>query len=313
MKIVAWGFSSSAMSEAFAREVARLPGRNDLLLQIDPHSRTIDFSSVRVAEFLRTDHGQLESLLRGLEKEPDVAIIFDMWRFLLSERFDEALELVARAAARARRAVLVCPHRVSHVSALPLRDAADTNLETFVARTLALHERFLARDGDVTLLCTPPTVEAYWETLGTRVLVPARRVGISFAPRELRESPTAFSSVNVLAREMCRLVDALSEERRSLEPSQPRVDATVAMEVAWPEGARAFDCTWDRYVAAFKKNGEPGPGTTSALPASVTPDNRASIARLLFAYGAWEKARTVVSSAPPASGGLGLLFPLPHS
>lgn len=319
MKVVAWGFSMPSLCEAFAREMARLPGRNDLLLQIDTDTRTIDFSSVRVTEFLRSDCRQLEGLLRALDKEPDVTVVFDMWRFVLSDAFEESIESVLQVARKASRCLLVAPQRVSHPRHLvPLavrhRDrggrsargvgASEPFLERVASRVLALHEAVLNVESrhSVGLLCTPPPVEAFWSLLGPSSLQPVKSFGLSFAPRELRECKASFTSVSVLARELCRV---LSQPAMEQGPQcAPWTDAPTAVEVAWPDGVRTFDCSWERFADLSARSDASVGGP---LPSYVSEGSRASLLRTLFLYAAFEKRRSQGNETEGLA--LPLLFP----
>jgi hypothetical protein len=313
VKVVAWGFSMPSLCEAFAREIARLPGRNDLILQIDAETRTIDFSSVRVTEFLRTDFMQLENLARGIEKDQSASVVFDMWRFLFSDSFDVAMEAIVKIASTARRCVLVVPPRASHLESLVrprsgdskrtvAGDVSDALLARVWERTLAIYERFLNVDSDVTLLSTSPPVEAFWSLLGANTLKPAKSLGLSFAPRALRESPMAFTSMAAIARELSFLL--AKPDAADGAKTLPWFDVPVSVEISWPEGVRAFDCSWPRYAAKVASQEQ---ALSNALPHFATPATRGSVARALSAYGAFEKVRSLVSGG--LAPNMTLLFP----
>ncbi|MCA2961839.1 MAG: hypothetical protein IOD12_16435 [Silvanigrellales bacterium] len=313
MKVVAWGFSMPSLCEAFARELARLPGRNDLILQIDTETRTIDFSSVRVTEFLRTDCRQIESLLRALDVESDVTVVFDMWRFVLSDAFEESIDRAMQVARKASRCLFVSPHRVSHHSVLMApgegrrmrpSQPSDAFLRKVAARVLALHEGVLNIEtrNSVGLLCTPPPAEGFWSLLGPSSLQPVKRLGVSFAPRELRQCPAAFTSVSVLAREMCRLVAQPSEAAGV--PVAPWTEAPATVDVAWPENVRAFDCSWERFAELSARSDASVGGP---LPAYVSEGTRSALLRAFHAYAAFEKRRS--GDASQESPAMGLLFP----
>ena len=310
MKIVAWGFSMPALSEALAREVARLPGRADLLLQIDPDTRTIDFSSVRIAEFLRTDFRQLEGLLRALEKESGVAVVFDLWRFLFSEGFDETLPLLRKAAALAERCVLLSPARITHESALfpfGIHARGFTPDETqdvlkWTARIRRLHESVLNAQPNTTLLVSAPPLEAFWGVLGTNTLAPLKTFGLKFAPRELRRGGAVFSSFPNIAREVAHIVGQPTGKE-----STPWIAAADAVTVGLSEdAARGFDCGWKRYVGAAVRRTD-----ASVLePAYSLHASRAALARFLFSLGLYGKCAEVPETIARAPA-LGLLFPSP--
>lgn len=307
MKIVAWGFSVPGLSEVFAREVARVPGRTDLLLQIDPDVRTIDFSSVRIAEFLRMEHTQIEILLRVLEKDHNVTVVFDAWRFVFSEAFEACLDPMLRVAKRAGRCLFLCPRRVGHPTEFPLSSkngrpplgAKESALfETWSRRIRTLHESVVNAEPHVRLVVSPPPVEAFWGLLGSNALVPAKTLGFNAAPLEARTRPAAFGSFANLAREAVLLLSADAKRGGSPWTESPR-----AVDVSWPEGVRAFDCPWTDWVAKLTSRGVANP---ASLPAYATPDLRGTLARYFFAQAALA-AQSPAPDAMPA--GLGVLFP----
>jgi|GEM_PF-6227829 len=307
MKVVAWGFSMPGLASCFAREIARSPARSDVLLQIDPDTRTIDFSSVRIAEFLRTDFRQVEGLLRSLGKERSVAVVFDVWRFLLCDGFEDALPLLRKVAELSSRCILLAPRRVSHVDLLfPFGLAArgQTPAETeslalWIARIRLLHESVLNAPSSMTLLVSAPPVECFWGLLGANALLPATFAGVKFTPADLRDGPAQFTSFSQLAREAAALVSLPTNASDA-----PWVVASAGVPVGLSEGVRGFECSWQHYVNVFSKRADSG---TSLAPAFSSPGARAVLARFLFALARHEKR--VESPSPTRFPSLGILFP----
>jgi hypothetical protein len=305
MKTVAWGFSLPALSEALARELAKLPGRVDLRLQIDPETRTIDFSSVRIAEFLRTDFTQLETLVRAMEKEHGVIVVFDMWRFVFGEAFESSLELIMKVAQKSARCLLLSPARFTHVDELVLRSDARVAktrdptewalMEKWVTRVRVLHEAVLNSPNHVSLVTSAPPVELFWSLLGVTSLQPARVLGFSAAPSDLRKESVTFSNFAGVAKECARLVSAGNSD------FLPWEHVPGAVDLSWPEKSRALECGWDRYVEFLSSRSK------APVPCFARSEGRATLARFLHLMAVRERRGDVAVES--GVNHLGLLFP----